>query len=85
MLHIPRVLLGLMLLLIPGYLLSRWVLPSASFAELLGLVPALSLAALGVAGTAALAVVQTPFSSLFAWILLAVLCIVLAPAARRHS
>jgi hypothetical protein len=84
-LHIPRVLLGLMLLLVPGYLLSRWVLPSASFAELLGLVPALSLAALGLAGTAALAVVRTPFSFLFAWILLAVLCIVLAPAARRRS
>ncbi|MGI8520139.1 MAG: hypothetical protein ACR2MC_05975 [Actinomycetota bacterium] len=84
-LHLPRVLLGLMLLLVPGYLLSRWVLPSASFAELLGLVPALSLAALGLAGTAALAVVQTPFSSLFAWIVLAALCIVLAPAARRRS
>ncbi|MDQ3662348.1 MAG: hypothetical protein M3454_15095 [Actinomycetota bacterium] len=83
--HLAPVLVGLIALLIPGYLMARWVLPGSSFAELLGLVPAFSLVALGLAGAAALAVVRIPFSSLYAWAVVGVLCAVLAPAARRRS
>jgi hypothetical protein len=84
-LHPARVLLGLVVLLIPGYLMARWVLPSSTFAELLGLVPALSLVVLGLAGTLALAILRTPFSTAHAWSVVVALCIVLTPAARRRS
>jgi hypothetical protein len=84
-LHLVRVLLGLVVLLVPGYLLARWVLPKSTLPELLGLVPALSLVALGLAGTAALAVVRAPFSGIYAWAVVALVCAVLTPAASRHS
>jgi hypothetical protein len=84
-LHLLRVLGGLLLLLLPGYLVARWVLPDAGVAELLGLVPALALVSLGLAGTAALAVVRTPLSPAVAWVVAVALCVVLAPAARTRS
>jgi len=84
-LHLARVLLGLVVLLIPGYLMARWVLPGSTFAELMGLIPVLSLVALGLAGTVALAVVRTPFSAPYAGAVVVALCIVLTPVARRSS
>ena len=84
-LHLLRVLGGLLLLLLPGYLVTRWVLPDAGVAELLGLVPALALVVLGLAGSATLAVVRTPFTSTVAWVVAVGLCLVLAPAARTRS
>jgi hypothetical protein len=84
-LHLARVLLGLVVLLIPGYLMARWVLPGSTFAELMGLVPALSLVVLGLAGTLALAILRTPFSAPYAGAVVVALCIVLTPAARRRS
>ena len=84
-LHLTRVLLGLVVLLIPGYLMARWVLPGSTFAELMGLIPVLSLVALGLAGTVALAVVRTPFSAPYAGAVVVALCIVLTPVARRSS
>ena len=80
-----RVLLGLVVLLIPGFLMARWVLPGSTFAELMGLIPVLSLVALGLAGTVALAVVRTPFSALHAGAVVVALCIVLTAVARRSS
>ena len=84
-LHLARVLLGLVVLLIPGYLMARWVLPGSTFAELMGLVPALSLVVLGLAGALALAILRTPFSAPYAGAVVVALCIVLTPAARRRS
>jgi Na+/phosphate symporter len=71
-------------LLLPGYLLARWVLPTSTLAELLGLVPALSLVALGLAGTVALAFVRAPFSAPLAWAVVVALSVVLTPAAARR-
>jgi hypothetical protein len=84
-LHLLRVLGGLLLLLLPGYLVTRWVLPDAGVAELLGLVPTLALVVLGLAGTATLAVVRTPFSPTVAWVVAVALCVVLVPAARARA
>ena len=83
-LHQARVLLGLAVLLLPGYLLARWVLPTSTLAELLGLVPALSLVTLGLADTAALAFVRAPFSAPLAWAVVVALSVVLTPAAARR-
>jgi hypothetical protein len=71
-------LLGFLLLLLPGYLALRFVLPSAGVAEGVGLVPALSITLLSLVGIVVLAVVRAPFttpvalacvalSSLLAW------------------
>jgi hypothetical protein len=65
--------------------MARWVLPGSTFAELMGLVPALSLVVLGLAGTLALAILRTPFSAPYAGAVVVALCIVLTPAARRRS
>jgi hypothetical protein len=71
-LHIPRVLLGLVLLLLPGYLALRYVLPDAGIAEGLGLVPALAIAITSLVGIIVIAVTRSSFGSTSAWTTLAV-------------
>jgi Na+/phosphate symporter len=67
--------LGLIVLLIPGLLAVSWFAPGASFAEMLGLVPALSMALLALIGIIVLAIVRAPFSGPLAWV-----CVALAIA-----
>jgi hypothetical protein len=74
--HAVLVPLGLLLLLVPGLLAVSWFAPGASFAEMLGLVPALSMAFLALIGIAALAIIRSPFSGPVAWV-----CLALAVAA----
>lgn len=66
-LHLFVVLLGLALLMIPGYIWFRGALPDAGLAEGLGLVPALSLAMLTVSGFVVVAVTRTSFTTPFVW------------------
>jgi hypothetical protein len=66
--HLLVVLLGLIALLLPGLLAVEWFLPGASVAEMLGMVPALSMALLALIGIAALAITRSPFTGLVAWI-----------------
>jgi hypothetical protein len=63
---------GLLVLLIPGLLAASWFVPGASFAEMLGVVPALSMALLALIGIAALAIVRAPFSGSLAWVCVAI-------------
>lgn len=67
-LHLLVVLFGLAVLLAPGYLALRWVLPDATIADGLGLVPALAMTILTVVGLVVLAVVREPFSAGLAWL-----------------
>jgi uncharacterized membrane protein SirB2 len=64
--------LGLLLLLVPGLLAVAWFAPDASFAQRLGLVPALSAALLALTGIVILAIVRSPFSGVIPWLCLAV-------------
>jgi len=65
---------GLMLLLVPGWLLARVVLPGASAGELVGMVPVLAVAAVALAGVAVTAVTRAPFSPAAAWASLGIAC-----------
>jgi hypothetical protein len=76
--NLLRTLAGLFLLLIPGFLAARMVLPDAGTAELLGLVPALAMCGLGIGGIVVLAIVAVPLSAGLAWIVLALLVALLA-------
>jgi hypothetical protein len=62
---IVLVVLGLML--IPGIGFFRYLLPRDGWASALGMVPALSLAALAISGITVLAVTRSPFSAQIAW------------------
>ncbi|MDQ5814828.1 MAG: hypothetical protein M3516_00835 [Actinomycetota bacterium] len=66
-LHILLVLVALALLLVPGVIALRGVLPDAEFPEALALAPVLSMALLALAGVIVLAVVRSPFSTPVAW------------------
>ncbi|MDQ3620297.1 MAG: hypothetical protein M3391_09250 [Actinomycetota bacterium] len=66
-LHILLLLVALALLLVPGVLALRGVLPDAEFPEALALAPALSMALLALAGVIVLAVLRSPFSTPVAW------------------
>jgi hypothetical protein len=68
--HAGEVLLLLALLLLPGLLALDWFVPRASFAEKLGMVPALSMASLALFGIVALAIARVPFSGTVAWVCL---------------
>jgi hypothetical protein len=70
-LHIARVLGGLALLCLPGALAFRWFVRDGTFAEALGMVPALSVALLALAGIGVLAVARSPFSGGLVWTALA--------------
>lgn len=72
--HVLRVVAGLMLLLVPGWLLARVVLPGASAGELVGMVPVLAVAAVALAGVAVIAVTRAPFSPAAAWASLGIAC-----------
>jgi hypothetical protein len=66
--HLFAVAAGLLVLLLPGFLAVAWFVPGASVAEILGLVPALSMAFLALIGIAALAFTRSPFTGLTAWL-----------------
>lgn len=61
-LHLLRVIGGLLLLLIPGLIAFKRLLPDGDFAEGLGMVPALSTAFLSFSAIVVIAVVRGPFS-----------------------
>ena len=65
--HLLWVALVILVLLVPGYFLMRWMLPDAGLADGLGLVPALAITALALTGTAVLAVARAPLSTGLAW------------------
>jgi hypothetical protein len=73
--HVLVVVLGLALLLLPGALSVSWFAPEASFAQMLGLVPALSSASLALIGIVVLAVARSPFSGVLAWLCLGLACL----------
>lgn len=60
--HLLRVIGGLILLLIPGLIAFRGLLPDGSFPEALGMVPALAASSLAIAAIAVIAVARSPFS-----------------------
>jgi hypothetical protein len=65
--HVVRVVIGLLFLLLPGLIAFRWLFPGGSVAEALGMVPALSAAALCLAGIAVLAIARSPLSASLAF------------------
>jgi hypothetical protein len=63
-LHLLRVVIGFLLLLLPGALAFRFFLPDGHpVAESLGMVPALSVLALSLVGMVLVAVIRTPFDA----------------------
>ena len=60
--HLLRVLGGLLLLLVPGLIAFKGLLPDGDFAEGLGMVPALSAAFLAISAIVVIAVVRGPFT-----------------------
>lgn len=70
-LHLLRVIVGFVLLLIPGLLIYRVVLHDGGLPEALGMVPALSLLSLSLIGTLLIAVVRGPFGEAMGWATLA--------------
>ena len=87
-LHLLRVVIGFLLLLLPGALAFRYFLPDGHpVAESLGMVPALSLLALSLVGMVLVAVIRAPFDSPVAWTTLAIttlLCAGLLVLGRRR-
>lgn len=71
-LHVLRAALGLALFLFPGWVMLRFALPRATFAESIGLAPALGLAVTVVTAIVLLTVVRGPLSPTLAWASLAV-------------
>lgn len=67
-LHLGWVALMMLILLIPGFIWFKAILPQGGMAEGLGLVPALSLALLILSGFAVLTVSRAPLSSIYAWL-----------------
>jgi hypothetical protein len=70
--HIGRVLAGLLLLLLPGLVGVRRLVPHPSLGEMLGMVPAISMAMLTLSGIFVLAIARAPFSGVIPWLSLAV-------------
>lgn len=66
-LHVVRVVIGIAFLLLPGLIAFRWLFPYGSVAEALGMVPALSAAALALAGILVLAIARSPLSTSLAF------------------
>jgi len=83
--HIVRVLAGLFLLLLPGLIAFRRLLPTGELPEALGLVPALSAGLLAVSGFVVVAIAREPFSLTFAWITLALAGVAGFALARRSG
>jgi hypothetical protein len=77
---ILRALGGILVMLVPGYLLFRALIPDGGVAEALGLVPVLAFSALAAVATLLIGVTRAPFSS--GWALAALgLTILLSAAA----
>ncbi|MEA2486086.1 MAG: hypothetical protein QOD46_1197, partial [Actinomycetota bacterium] len=83
--HLVTVVGGMLLLLLPGLLAVRRVIFRPSLAEMLGMVPALSMALLAGSGIVVLAVARAPFSGALPWesVALAIGLALLMPRARR--
>lgn len=62
LIHVLRILGGLFVLLIPGWVAFKVLLPEASIAEAVGLVPTLAAAFLSISAILVLAVARSPFS-----------------------
>jgi hypothetical protein len=62
MLHLVRVVLGLAVLLLPGFLSLRYFVPGFGVAEAIGIGPPLALGMLTLTGVATLAIFRSPFS-----------------------
>ncbi|MFN2489623.1 MAG: hypothetical protein ABR529_07780 [Actinomycetota bacterium] len=84
-LHVLRVLGALALLLVPGALAFRRFVPGGTFAEALGMVPALSTALLGLVGMVVLALARAPFSSGPAWVALLITAVLGALVGARSD
>ena len=74
--HLLRVIAGLAVLVLPGVITLRWLMPEAGVAEALGMTPALSLSELTALGIGVLALTRSPFSAAQAWIAVAVAIVV---------
>ncbi|MDP9068658.1 MAG: hypothetical protein M3N53_10005 [Actinomycetota bacterium] len=61
-LHLVRLIAGLLLLLIPGFIAFKMLLPDGELPEALGMVPALSAALLSFTGIVVIAVARGPFT-----------------------
>ena len=68
--HILRVLLGLLLLLLPGSLAARWLLRNATFPEWLAVAPALGIAIVILVSIGVLSVTRSAMGAGEAWIAL---------------
>ncbi len=85
-LHLLRVVGGFLLLLVPGFIAFKALLPDGELPEALGMVPALSAALLSFAGIAVIALARGPFSlplTLISVVLAAVLASLLGVGAGR--
>jgi hypothetical protein len=71
-LHLLRVLVLLVLMLVPGYLALRYFFPDATAGEVIGMVPALSIGLLTLAGIVVLAIVRSPLDGIVPWLVLVV-------------
>jgi hypothetical protein len=71
-LHLLRVLAGLALLLLPGYLCLRYFVSQPGLPEVIGMVPSLALGILTLAGVVTLAVFRSPFSGALAAVALGI-------------
>ncbi len=67
-LHLGWVALMMLILLVPGFIWFRAILPEGGTAEGLGLAPTLSVALLILSGFAVLTVSRAPLSSIYAWL-----------------
>jgi hypothetical protein len=83
--HLGRHLAGLALLLLPGVLLFRAMVPTGGLPEALGMAPALSLVWLPLVAIVVLAVARAPFSATLAWLTLVVATASAALMAARRS
>lgn len=83
--HVVRVVVGLLLMLLPGSLAARWLMSGATFPEWLAAGPALSAALLTFFGIVVLAVSRAPLGRGEAWAALLLAVAVAALGARRFA
>lgn len=83
--HVVRVILGLLLLLLPGSLAARWFLRDASFPEWLAAAPALGISIVTLVAIGVLSVTRSPLGRGEAWVALALSIAVTAILARRSN
>lgn len=85
LLHVGRVIFGLLLLLLPGSLAARWLLRDASFPEWLAAAPALGISVVTLVSIAVLSVTRSPFGSGEAWVALGISIVATAVLAWRSN